>query len=100
MSEQSAQFQKQLVLLVTFCGYSICGTLIVCVLTKILLNIKFFVFSVKLPPDVLVSLLIKMADAEARLASGCSERIELAALIAAFQITRDQVSVGNTETPP
>lgn len=34
-----------------------------------------------------------MSDAEVRLSSGCSERIELAALIAAFQVARDQVKV-------
>lgn len=58
------------------------------------LNKRFcFFFLVKLPPEVLITLLIKMADAEARLSSGCSERIELAALIAAFQVARDQVKV-------
>lgn len=47
----------------------------------------------KLPPEVLIDLLIKMADAEARLAQGCSERVELAALIAAFQSARDHVKL-------
>lgn len=55
--------------------------------------LKKSVISVKLPPEVLISLLIKMADAEARLAAGCSERIELAALVAAFQLARDQIQV-------
>lgn len=53
----------------------------------------FLLSPVKLPPEVLVSLLIKMSDSEARLASGCSERIELAALVAAFQVARDNVKV-------
>ncbi|KAG6452826.1 replication factor C subunit 5 [Manduca sexta] len=62
-------------------------------LNDILTEIHTIIQRVKLPPEVLVGLLIKMADAEARLASGCSERIELAALIAAFQTARDQVKI-------
>jgi hypothetical protein len=41
--------------------------------------------SVKLPPEVLIDLVIKMADSEARLAGGAGERVELAALVAAFR---------------
>uniref|UniRef100_A0A2H1V515 Activator 1 subunit 5 n=2 Tax=Noctuidae TaxID=7100 RepID=A0A2H1V515_SPOFR len=67
-------------------------------LGDILTEVHTIIQRVKLPAEVLVSLLIKMSDAEARLASGCSERIELAALIAAFQIARDQVQIGDTET--
>ncbi|KAH9629488.1 hypothetical protein HF086_015818 [Spodoptera exigua] len=67
-------------------------------LGDILTEVHTIIQRVKLPVDVLVSLLIKMSDAEARLASGCSERIELAALIAAFQIARDQVQIGTTDT--
>ncbi|KAJ2949162.1 hypothetical protein O0L34_g6103 [Tuta absoluta] len=62
-------------------------------LSDILSEVHSVIQRVKLPPEVLVSLLIKMADAEARLSTGCSERIELAALIAAFQVARDQVTV-------
>lgn len=46
----------------------------------------------RLPAAVLGSLLIRMAEGEARLAAGCSERVELAALIAAFQVARDHVT--------
>ncbi|CAH1638257.1 unnamed protein product [Spodoptera littoralis] len=67
-------------------------------LGDILTEVHTIIQRVKLPAEVLVSLLIKMSDAEARLASGCSERIELAALIAAFQIARDQVQIGTTDT--
>lgn len=67
-------------------------------LGDILTEVHTIIQRVKLPPEVLISLLIKMADAEARLASGCSERIELAALIAAFQVARDQVKVETTDT--
>lgn len=62
-------------------------------LGDILTEVHSIIQRVKFPPEVLISLLIKMADSEARLASGCSERIELAALIAAFQLCKDQIDV-------
>ncbi|KAG7308573.1 Replication factor C (RF-C) subunit [Plutella xylostella] len=62
-------------------------------LSDILTEVHTVIQRSKLPPEALVSLLIKMADAEARLASGCSERVELAALIAAFHVARDQVTL-------
>ncbi|XP_060803551.1 replication factor C subunit 5 [Amyelois transitella] len=62
-------------------------------LSDILTETHTIIHRMKLPPQVLMSLLIKMADSEARLANGCSERIELAALIAAFQEGRDQLKV-------
>ncbi|XP_047504140.1 replication factor C subunit 5 [Pieris napi] len=62
-------------------------------LGDILTEIHTIITRLKLPPEVFISLLIKMADSEARLASGCSERIELAALIAAFQQAREQVNI-------
>ncbi|XP_045536629.1 replication factor C subunit 5 [Papilio machaon] len=62
-------------------------------LGDILTEIHTKIQRVKFPPDVLISLLIKMADSEARLASGCSERIELAALIAAFHFARQQIDI-------
>ncbi|XP_059052011.1 replication factor C subunit 5 [Achroia grisella] len=65
-------------------------------LGDILTEIHTIVQRMKLPPEVLVSLLIKMADSEVRLASGCSEKIELAALIAGFQTARDTVKVDTT----
>ncbi|XP_038209755.1 replication factor C subunit 5 isoform X2 [Zerene cesonia] len=63
-------------------------------LGDILTEIHTIIQRLKLPPEVLISLLIKMADSEARLASGCSERIELASLIAAFQEAREKVNIG------
>lgn len=47
----------------------------------------------ELPPRVISQLIIKMASIEERLASGCTEKIQIAAMIAAFQIARDQVVV-------
>ncbi|XP_064292399.1 replication factor C subunit 5 isoform X4 [Plodia interpunctella] len=62
-------------------------------LSDILTETHTILHRMKLPPQVLTSLLIKMADSEARLASGCSDRVELAALIAAFSLARDQISL-------
>ncbi|KAL4715461.1 hypothetical protein ACJJTC_015364 [Scirpophaga incertulas] len=62
-------------------------------LSDILTEVHALLQRLKLPPDVLIELLIKMADSEVRLASGCSERVELAALIAAFQVARDKVKL-------
>ncbi|CAG5045963.1 unnamed protein product [Parnassius apollo] len=67
-------------------------------LGDILTEIHTKIQRVKFPPEVLVSLLIKMADSEARLASGCSERIELAALIASFQLAREQIDISSLST--
>lgn len=47
----------------------------------------------ELPPRVMSSLLIKMADIEQRLAAGCTEKPQVSALVGAFQIARDLVSV-------
>ncbi|CAG9786793.1 unnamed protein product [Diatraea saccharalis] len=60
-------------------------------LGDILTEVHTLIQRLKLPPEVLIELLIKMSDAEARLASGCSERVELAALIAAFRTAREQL---------
>lgn len=56
------------------------------------------IVSAKFPPEVLIQLLIKMADSEMRLASGCSERIELAALISAFQLCKEQINIDSLST--
>ncbi|CAH4028482.1 replication factor C subunit 5 [Pieris brassicae] len=64
-------------------------------LGDILTEIHTIITRLKLPPELFISLLIKMADSEARLASGCSERIELAALIAAFAQAREQVNIND-----
>ncbi|GBP60046.1 Replication factor C subunit 5 [Eumeta japonica] len=60
-------------------------------LSDILTEVHALLQRVKLPPDVLVSLYIEMAETEARLAGGASERVELAALIALFQEARENV---------
>lgn len=47
----------------------------------------------EIPPKIMCKLVIKMAEIEARLANGCTEKPQLSALIAAFQIARDLVTV-------
>ncbi|NXH96948.1 RFC5 factor, partial [Pachycephala philippinensis] len=51
----------------------------------------FLLSTVDFPPSIRIQLLIKLADIEYRLAAGTSEKIQLSALIAAFQVTRDLV---------
>uniref|UniRef100_A0A8C5LNT6 Activator 1 subunit 5 n=1 Tax=Leptobrachium leishanense TaxID=445787 RepID=A0A8C5LNT6_9ANUR len=58
-------------------------------LHDILTEIHLYVHRVDFPSSVRMQLLIKMADIEHRLASGTSEKLQLSALIAAFQVTRD-----------
>lgn len=47
---------------------------------------------VEFPPHVRIVLLEEMADIEHRLSSGCSERIQLGALLAAFDTARTLVA--------
>lgn len=38
-------------------------------------------------------LLIKMSDIEARLAAGCAEHIQVSALVSAFHLSREEVTL-------
>lgn len=60
-------------------------------LHDILTEVHTYVHRVEFPSSVRIHLLVKMADIEHRLASGTSEKIQLSALIAAFQVARDMV---------
>lgn len=60
-------------------------------LHDILTEIHLLVHRVDFPPAVRISLLIKLADVEHRLASGTSEKIQLSSMVAAFQAVRDIV---------
>jgi len=62
-------------------------------LDDILTQLQHVVMRLELPPMVISQLIIKMASFEQRLALGCTEKIQVAALVAAFQIARSQVSV-------
>lgn len=54
---------------------------------------KMFFCPVELPPRVLNMLIIKMAEIEARLAGGCTEKPQISALVAAFYIGRNLVTL-------
>lgn len=60
-------------------------------LHDILTEIHLLVHRVDFPPAVRISLLIKLADVEHRLAAGTSEKIQLSSMVAAFQAVRDIV---------
>ncbi|XP_042297674.1 replication factor C subunit 5 [Sceloporus undulatus] len=61
-------------------------------LHDILTEIHLFVHRVDFPSSVRIQLLIKMADIEHHLAVGTSEKIQLGALVGAFQVTRDLIA--------
>jgi replication factor C subunit 3/5 len=62
-------------------------------LEDILTEIHLYVQRMELPPKVICSLLIKMAEIEERLAAGCIENPQVSSLVAAFVIARDQVTL-------
>lgn len=62
-------------------------------LEDILTQVHLYVQRMELPPRVICQLVIKMANIEERLAQGCIEKIQVSALIAAFRIARNQVTV-------
>lgn len=50
-------------------------------------------FAVEMPPRVLSILIIKLAEIEQALAGGASENPQISAMISAFQIAKDSISV-------
>lgn len=51
-----------------------------------------WIFNIQsLPPRVRITLIEKLADIEHRLAYGCSEQLQLGALVAAFSLVRDDI---------
>ncbi|KAH0508643.1 Replication factor C subunit 5 [Microtus ochrogaster] len=60
-------------------------------LHDILTEVHLFVHRVDYPSSVRIHLLTKMADIEYRLSVGTNKKIQLSSLIAAFQVTRDQI---------
>ncbi|XP_005928940.1 replication factor C subunit 5 [Simochromis diagramma] len=60
-------------------------------LHDILTEVHLLVHRVDFPPAIRISLLIKLADVEHRLASGTSEKIQLSSMVAAFQAVRELV---------
>uniref|UniRef100_A0A336KMU1 Activator 1 subunit 5 n=1 Tax=Culicoides sonorensis TaxID=179676 RepID=A0A336KMU1_CULSO len=62
-------------------------------LENILKEVHLFVHRIELPHRVISKLIMKMAAIEERLAVGCVEEPQLSALIAAFFIARNQVTI-------
>jgi len=54
-------------------------------------EIHLYVHKLDLPAQVRIHLLIKLSELEARLMAGASERIQLGAFLAAFQVTREMI---------
>ncbi|KAK7794516.1 hypothetical protein R5R35_004732 [Gryllus longicercus] len=67
-------------------------------LSDILTEVHGYVHKIELPPLAAVTLLIKMADIEHRLASGTDENIQLSSLISAFHIARDLVPINSEQS--
>uniref|UniRef100_A0A8D8S879 Activator 1 subunit 5 n=1 Tax=Cacopsylla melanoneura TaxID=428564 RepID=A0A8D8S879_9HEMI len=60
-------------------------------LTDILTEISYLVHRLEIPESMLVELVLKMSDIEYRLAAGTSEKIQLSALIGAFNTARSKL---------
>ncbi|XP_062120696.1 replication factor C subunit 5 [Drosophila sulfurigaster albostrigata] len=62
-------------------------------LEDIVTELHLFIMRLELPMSVMNKLIIKLAKVEERLSKGCSEVAQTAALVAAFFISRDMVSL-------
>ncbi|XP_053982068.1 replication factor C subunit 5 isoform X1 [Hylaeus anthracinus] len=58
-------------------------------LQDILTELHLFVNKIDFPESILIDLVIKLAEIEKRVAIGCSESVQLNALVSAFQNARD-----------
>ncbi|XP_050579483.1 replication factor C subunit 5 [Bombus affinis] len=58
-------------------------------LQDILTELHLFVNKIEFPDSVLIDLVIKLAEIEKRVSIGCSEAVQLNALVSAFQRARD-----------
>lgn len=58
-------------------------------LQDILTELHLFVNKIEFPDSILIDLIIKLAEIEKRVAIGCSESVQLNALVSAFQNARD-----------
>lgn len=66
-------------------------------LPDIIQEVHDYIHRIELPPEVLIELLIKMADIEERLAHGTMERIQLSALVGAFYLARSKIKLPEKE---
>ncbi|XP_034949431.1 replication factor C subunit 5 isoform X2 [Chelonus insularis] len=58
-------------------------------LQDILTQLHTFINRIDLPDNIIMELIIKLAEIEKRTAAGCSESVQLNALVSAFQCARD-----------
>ena len=58
-------------------------------LQDILTELHLFINKIEFPDPILIELVIKLAEIEKRVAIGCSEAVQLNALVSAFQRARD-----------
>ncbi|XP_071873304.1 replication factor C subunit RfC3 [Bombus fervidus] len=58
-------------------------------LQDILTELHLFVNKIEFPDSILIDLIIKLAEIEKRVSIGCSEAVQLNALVSAFQRARD-----------
>ncbi|KAJ8666946.1 hypothetical protein QAD02_008608 [Eretmocerus hayati] len=58
-------------------------------LQDILTEVQVFVNKIEFPDDVIIELIIKMAQIEERVMNGCNEAVQLNSLVAAFQKPRE-----------
>ena len=62
-------------------------------LQDILTEVHLYVHRLVLPGPVKIGLLTKMAELEARLMGGSSEKIQLGGFLAAFQMAREAIKM-------
>lgn len=60
-------------------------------LQDILTEVHGYIHKLDLPAQVRIHLLVKLAELEARLMAGATEKIQLGAFLAAFQVTREMI---------
>jgi replication factor C subunit 3/5 len=61
-------------------------------LQDILTEVAKYVTRVKMDNDTLIALVSRLSDIEYRVAFGTSEKIQLSAMVGAFQIAREQIA--------
>jgi replication factor C subunit 3/5 len=61
-------------------------------LQDIITEVAKYVTRVKMANETLIGLVTRLADVEHRLSVGTSEKIQLSAMIGAFQIARDEIA--------
>jgi len=64
-------------------------------LADVIREVHSYASRLELHQDVFINLLVTLADVEYRLATGGSEKVQLGALVGAFQLARESIAGGN-----